>query len=605
MTTHLQTLEWNNYFSYGNNVINKIDFTANAVTQILGPNGYGKSSIPLILEEVCYNKNSKGISKAEIPNRYTGVSSTWAKLTFTKDDDDCVLEVTRGTSIKAKLTRAGVDISAHTATGTFKLMEELLGKDFKTFSQLIYQNMNTSLQFLVATDTNRKKFLIELLQLSEYVRYFDTFKEASKDLSTKVTTISAKVDTVNNWLKDNKLTDVTPMELIPNTIDIFEDEKKAAGLTAEISNIKRTNHSIAQNNKYKELLKQVDIEAINALPAEEPRSYDDEQAELGGLTSKERQHSAQHKKLLGLGDSCPTCEQSIDSAFKQNLIEQEEVALAEIKTRKEELTALIETIKLNNKNYTYKSEKIKDFEELYRSVNQELPDELLDKADLESELSNITIRISNARHELKKIQDHNDTANKHNSRIQVIMEQAEGFEKQLLELDAELVEQRDILGELELLKKAFSTNGLLAYKIENLVKDLEDLTNNYLAELSDGRFTIDFSVVADKLNVNITDNGKLININALSSGELARVNTSTLLALRSLMNSLSKSQINVLFLDEVISVLDEQGKEKLVEVLMEEENLNTYIVSHSWSHPLLAKLEVIKEDNISRIEEHA
>ena len=39
----------------------------------------------------------------------------------------------------------------------------------------------------------------------------------------------------------------------------------------------------------------------------------------------------------------------------------------------------------------------------------------------------------------------------------------------------------------------------------------------------------------------------------------------------------------------------------LVEILLEE-NLNTYIVSHGWTHPLLAKIEVIKEDNISRLE---
>ena len=59
-------------------------------------------------------------------------------------------------------------------------------------------------------------------------------------------------------------------------------------------------------------------------------------------------------------------------------------------------------------------------------------------------------------------------------------------------------------------------------------------------------------------------------------------------------------QINVLFLDEVITVLDDQGREKLVEVLLEEE-LNTYLVSHGWSHPLLEKLEVQKYDNISRL----
>ena len=38
-----------------------------------------------------------------------------------------------------------------------------------------------------------------------------------------------------------------------------------------------------------------------------------------------------------------------------------------------------------------------------------------------------------------------------------------------------------------------------------------------------------------------------------------------------------------------------------VEILLGEE-LNTYLVSHGWTHPLLEKIEVIKEDNISRLE---
>ena len=135
-----------------------------------------------------------------------------------------------------------------------------------------------------------------------------------------------------------------------------------------------------------------------------------------------------------------------------------------------------------------------------------------------------------------------------------------------------------------------------------MVKDLEDLANDYLAELSDGRFSINFVVTNDKLNVEVTDNGKIISITALSSGELTRVNTATLIAIRKLMSSISKSRINVLFLDEVINVLDDQGREKLIEVLLQEKDLNTYIVSHGWTHPLLEKIEVIKEDNISRLE---
>ena len=116
---------------------------------------------------------------------------------------------------------------------------------------------------------------------------------------------------------------------------------------------------------------------------------------------------------------------------------------------------------------------------------------------------------------------------------------------------------------------------------------------------SDGRFALNFVIQSDKLNVEVSDNGNIIDITALSSGELARVNIATLVAIRRLMSSISSSRINVLFLDEVNQALDEQGKEKVVEVLLKEDDLNTYLVSHGWTHPLLEKIEIIKENNIS------
>ena len=69
------------------------------------------------------------------------------------------------------------------------------------------------------------------------------------------------------------------------------------------------------------------------------------------------------------------------------------------------------------------------------------------------------------------------------------------------------------------------------------------------------------------------------------------------------MQSISKQSINVLFLDEIISVLDDHGKEQLVELLLEEKNLNTFLVSHGWKHPLVSKLYVNEEDGISTISE--
>ena len=158
----LKKLKWNNCFSYGSD--NQLDLSDNTVTQIIGTNGMGKSSIPLIIEEILYNKNSKGIKKADIPNRYINDGYN-IFLSFEKDGSNYEISVDRKSSIKVKLEKDGEDISSHTATNTYKTIQEILGIDFKTFSQLVYQNTNASLQFLTATDTNRKKFLIDLLHL--------------------------------------------------------------------------------------------------------------------------------------------------------------------------------------------------------------------------------------------------------------------------------------------------------------------------------------------------------------------------------------------------------------------------------------------------------
>jgi ABC-type taurine transport system ATPase subunit len=67
------------------------------------------------------------------------------------------------------------------------------------------------------------------------------------------------------------------------------------------------------------------------------------------------------------------------------------------------------------------------------------------------------------------------------------------------------------------------------------------------------------------------------------------------------MASLTSTEINFLFLDEIVGVLDTHGKEKLTEILLDE-GLNTFMVSHEYDHPLVPKLHIIKENNISRIE---
>ena len=594
----LQKLQWSNCFSYGPD--NELLLDESAVTQIIGTNGMGKSSIPLIIEEALYNKNSKGIKKADIPNRYLK-DGYKIHLEFTKDTDSYSIDIIRKTSAKVILQKNGEDISSHTATNTYKTVQEIVGVDFKTFSQLVYQNTNASLQFLTATDTNRKKFLIELLQLERYVELFDLFKSASRDLSSAVTFEEAKVATIEKWLHDNKLTDSSILPMLDLEVNTEEDEKELQHLTTEIANISEINKKISKNNNFKDLLKSINLAEAQSIDVTLKQSYDTDQSEVGSLKAVVAGSQRAIQKLGKLEDVCPTCEQSIDSYFKQRLLDEEHERVRSASRKIKNLENRIEEIKESNKQFEYKERTEREWNEVYRSIDDSLPVDSLDKAELDRRLRRIRVQLEDARAQLAKVSKENESRTKRNTRIQVIEEQSAEFSAQLDECLAELKTLMDLFSNLEVLKKAFSTNGLVAYKIENLVKELEELTNHYLAELSDGRFTLGFVVSNDKLNVQITDNGNVVDILALSSGELARVNTATLIAIRKLMSSISKSRINVLFLDEVINVLDETGREKMVEVLLEED-LNTYIVSHGWTHPLLSKVEVVKCDNVSKLE---
>ena len=594
----LKKLKWSNCFSYGPN--NELDLDDNTVTQIIGTNGMGKSSIPLIIEEVLYNKNSKGIKKADIPNRYINKGYN-ISLNFEKDGNDYNVIVDRKTNIKVVLEKNGEDISSHTATNTYKSLQEILGIDFKTFSQLVYQNTNASLQFLTATDTNRKKFLIDLLHLDAYVNLFEVFKNASKDASNKAAIVTGNLATVEKWLKDNKLSDTSILPMLDLQIDTSDDEKVLSSLTVEIENISEKNKKINTNNQYKKLLDQIDTSIFFENEETQYESYDSLQEEMGSLQGAATGAQRTLKKLEQLKEVCPTCKQPIDVSAEKAMIAGERSKLLSAQEKMNGIKLRITEIKEQNKKIDYIDKTRRDFEELLRSVDRTLPTDILDKEQLETKLYNIRERVQKAKAELARSAAENERRTKLNTRIQVIQEQTAEFVKQQEDYDDKLAEIQKIESELDVLKKAFSTNGLLAYKIENLVGELEELANEYLAELSDGRFTLEFVVSNDKLNIQITDNENIVDILALSSGELARVNTATLIAIRRLMSSISKSRINILFLDEVINVLDDSGREKLVEVLLGED-LNTYVVSHGWTHPLLEKIEVVKQGNVSGLE---
>ena len=497
----LKQLSWDNCFSYGPN--NNLRLDTDTVTQIIGTNGMGKSSIPLIIEEALYNKNSKGIKKADIPNRYMNNGYTiW--LLFEKDGNEYLIDVKRSGSIKVKLEKNGEDISSHTATNTYKTIQEIIGIDFKTFSQLVYQSTNASLQFLTATDTNRKKFLIDLLHLDDYVQLFEVFKEAARTASNKMIEVTSEITTVEKWLNTNKLDSTNILPMLDLEINTDEEEKEFRSLSIELENISEKNKKILRNNQYKEMLAGINLDEINNIQVTEKVSPDEFQKELGQLEAGMKASEKMLQKLQKLDDVCPTCEQKVDSDFKESLINEEKKTISFMTEKINENKEKVTEIRRNNTEFDRKNKLQKDWEDLFRSIDNDLPANILDKEQLESRLGDLQRELRAAKAEISRIAGENEKRTRENTRIEIIQAQTDGFIKKLNKASETLKEVSELDANLEILKKAFSTNGLLAYKIENLVKELEELTNTYLAELSDGRFTLEFIVSNDKLNVQLS-----------------------------------------------------------------------------------------------------
>lgn len=600
MITYKQ-LRWGNVFSYGPS--NELSLNGSSLTQLLGKNGYGKSSIALILEEVQFNTNSKGIKKGNILNRYTKDKSYWIELDFDKDGTSYTIKTTRtNTTSNVALLCNGTDVSSHTATGTYKQIEEILGYDHKTFSQIVYQSSVASLEFLTATDTARKKFLIELLNLSRYTNANLLFKEMATAISKVVDIEGAKVKTVGDWLAKYSKEDLSITPLVPEPDSPDDLIKKATSIQVSLNSASATNKSIETNNAYKVMLDSVVLEPW-AGPKPDQDAYFQYKSDL--LTAQRKLKEG--KGLVAKGSArmlkCPTCSQDIDNSTHFNMAEDFVRTEASLNAEIAKLSSNISAYEQLSRLYETSQSKMAEFEKYRALFNQSMPSELLDERELLKEFKATKGQILLAQEGIDAAKALNKKASERNAKVEVIRAQMDEMRTEIDVHSKKLQEATEELANLQVLVKAFSTTGLLAYKIECLVKDLEVITNEYLAEMADGRFQLSFQMSSsDKLNVVITDNGNETDLNALSMGEKARVNISALLAIRKLMQSLSNSRTNLLFLDETISNLDAEGKDKLVEVLLAEESLNTFIVSHDFTHPLLDKINVIKDNNISRLE---
>jgi len=603
----LKTLEWSNMFSYGPK--NRLELNRNAVTQLSAPNGSGKSSLALIIQELLYNKNVKGLKKADILNRYNGAKSWEATLTFSIDSDEYVLSSKRqGASTKVSIVKNREDISEHKVLDTYKELSSAIGRDFETFSQLTYQSSTDLLEFLKATDTNRKKFLVNLFNLSRYLDIGEELKtlntKREKDLASK----QGELRTVEQFLAQNVLPEKATEKEIPSVDTSLYSQIEE--LRTRISTQKSLCDSIDKNNLLVKERQGLSFDISLTEPTFDRGISSRIETLKSDISSTKTKLTQATKDLnsLDIADHCYACKQPLNNTKAKELSDalRSEISVLEnsLKISRGELNDLVDVrdaYLLALENYRTNQKNVERFTQLSQLINTSLPKEYPDYKEISKQLRELETTLSTQEQAVTEARNYNDSVKIRNAKIDALKEQVRDFKARQELVKNDIVIIQDEIANITILRKAFSTSGIVAYKLENVAKQLEDSINRYLSVLSDGQFQILFRLSGDKLNIVVVNNGEEVSIDSLSGGEFSRVQTSVLLAVRNTLSKIGGKSINLLFLDETTGTLDDAGKEKLFEVLQEEQGLNVFLISHDYSHPLIPKIEIEKRNNVSTI----
>jgi DNA repair exonuclease SbcCD ATPase subunit len=603
----LKELKFSNMFSYGKD--NVINLDKAKISQLTAPNGSGKSSIAMIIQETLFNKNIKGIKKADILNRWSKDKNWNSELTFAADDKDYVVSVTRtGAQTKVKLLENGKDVSDHKVLDTYKMLSEILGLDFEVFSQLTYQSSTDLLEFLRATDANRKKFLINLFNLEKYIAVGETIKVRSSEVDKELIKLQGELKTIEDFMSITSIPDKKFEKEIPSVDEILQ--QKIGVLQQELTDYETTCKKIDKNNMYIEERNAITFDA-GLLAPDEFEHWEEYQSLKENINVYKRDIVRLENDITNIrvNDVCPSCGQTIDTSHLEKVKADLQDQLDTNKTLQSEdlikATKWSNEIKdIDNKKRTYETNKrnIERFEHLTQLIDSTVAINYPNIGDIKDQIHKLKIDYGLQLEAANKAQEHNKEVGIHNARVDALIDQKNDFSiRQNSVKDATLTKSNQI-NSLNILKKAFSTSGIVAFKLENLTKELENSINYYLSLLSDGQFQVEFKLDKEKLNISVINNGISTPIETVSGGEFSRIQTSILLAIRNLLSKLGGSSVNLLFLDEITGVLDDEGKEKLIEVLQLESNLNVFLISHDFTHPLIDKISIIKEDNISSIQ---
>lgn len=548
----IKSVQYKNFASYGNRIqYMEFEKGSNDLYLVLGENGSGKSSLSKVITYLCYGK-VEGANLRDLPNRVN--KELWGKIELESKGNK--IEIERGINpniFKVKINSEEYDVAGKTNVQDF-LETEMYEIPYHVFKNVIILSVNDFKSFITMSPHDKKMIIDRIFGFSVINEMRELVKVKRKNILEQIKNLGNEIKTIEESIQ-------SIIEKI-NKIEKINEEKSSE----KMSNLKQK--LIKLNKDRKKLLD------ANTKAKERVSEYDKITKESSKRETEINNDIKYTKKWISLYENktCPTCKSSLDSDFHQNIRKEKEKQLNNlnkeyIEVKKSVKEAESQLTEIRSKGHSI-SIKVGQLETQMKA----LKDELIKIAENESEDSDYFKQLIQEFNEKKK--------NKNESKSSV-----EGEDYYLTVLE-------NLMGE----------DGIKNLAIRSILPSFNSHIDIMAKEIG-----IPFGMkFDDKFNCSIYHLGEEISPKTLSTGERKKADFVIIMAMIKMIKVRFPS-LNILFLDEIFSSIDNSGVYHIISILHEtirDIGLNTFVINHTVlpSEYFDKKIEISKDAGFSEFE---
>lgn len=544
-------IEFKNFASYGNQM-QRIEFEEDQskLFLTLGKNGDGKTTIANAIIYALYGR-IEGVKLSDLPNRINKELHVRIGLMC----GTVQVEVERGllpNKFSVKLNGVEFDKAGKKSVQDY-LEEEVYGIPYHVFKNIIILSVNDFKSFLTMSNQDKKQIIDKMFG-------FSILNDMQTSIKTERKNIKMDIDLYESELTQI-LDSIASVKGKLNTLLEESQEKNNSKIDELKANLVELNESVK--------LLDIDKKSIDTEIDNKTEIFESTRSEASAL--KHEIEYLKRKVELYKSGKCPTCETQLDSQWhidqKEHFCSKIEKDTEKIKTLKETL----DTVKLN----------IDTLKE--------------DKASIEKKANDIRYNMKTFKSELLKIKEAPD-----DSQFTHLKNLIKDFE---LKEDTKSKSKDNLNADyafMEIVEKVLGEDGVKNLAVKTILPGL----NTNIAAMTQ-TMHLPFHIRFDeKFNCVINHLGEDINPMTLSTGERKKADFIIIIAIIKILK-LRFPQLNLLFLDELLSSVDHDGVYNILKILnqvIKENKINTFVINHSvLPHEIFdKKLQIYRENGFSK-----